>query len=57
LRWVVLLRGMDGANFQRGLRHPERGLMTLAQLLAMYAWHGRHHVAHITALREREGWT
>ena len=57
LRWVVLLRGIDGADFQRGLRHPERGLMTLAQLLAMYAWHGRHHVAHITALREREGWT
>ena len=57
LRWVVLLRGMDGANFQRGLTHPERGLMTLAQLLAMYAWHGRHHVAHITSLREREGWT
>ena len=57
LRWVVLLRGMDGAAFQRGLRHPERGLMTLAQLLALYAWHGRHHVAHITSLREREGWT
>lgn len=57
LRWVVLLRGMDGADFQRGLKHPVRGLMTLAQLLALYAWHGRHHVAHITALREREGWT
>ena len=57
LRWVVLLRGLDGADFQRGLRHPERGLMTLAQLLALYAWHGRHHVAHITSLREREGWT
>jgi len=57
LRWVVLLRGLDAADFQRGLRHPERGLMTLAQLLALYAWHGRHHVAHITSLREREGWT
>jgi len=56
LRWVVLLRGMDGPDFQRGLRHPERGLMTLAQLLALYAWHGRHHVAHITTLRDREGW-
>ena len=57
LRWVVLLRGMDRGDFQRGLKHPERGLMTLEQLLAMYAWHGRHHVAHITTLREREGWT
>ncbi|MDQ3674753.1 MAG: putative metal-dependent hydrolase [Gemmatimonadota bacterium] len=57
LRWVPLLRAMDGADFQRRLKHPQRGLMTLAQLLALYAWHGRHHVAHITALREREGWT
>ena len=56
LRWVPLLRGMDGADFQRRLRHPVRGLMTLAQLLGMYAWHGRHHVAHITRLRAREGW-
>jgi len=56
LRWVALLRGMDGADFQRRLRHPVRGLMTLAQLLGMYAWHGRHHVAHITRLRAREGW-
>ncbi|HEU4749158.1 MAG TPA: putative metal-dependent hydrolase [Gemmatimonadaceae bacterium] len=56
LRWVPLLRGMDGAAFQRRLRHPSRGLITLAQLLALYAWHGRHHVAHITGLREREGW-
>lgn len=56
LRWVTLLRGMDAADFRRGLRHPERGLLTLAQLLGLYAWHGRHHVAHITALRAREGW-
>ena len=56
LRWVTLLRGMDAAGFRRGLRHPERGLLTLAQLLGLYAWHGRHHVAHITALRAREGW-
>lgn len=56
LRWVPLLRGMDAAAFQRRLRHPQRGLMTLARLLAMYAWHGRHHVAHITSLRAREGW-
>jgi uncharacterized damage-inducible protein DinB len=56
MRWVSLLRGMDAADFRRGLNHPERGFMMLSQLLNMYAWHGRHHVAHITALRSREGW-
>lgn len=56
MRWVSLMRGMDAADFRRGLNHPERGLMTLSQLLNMYAWHGRHHVAHITGLRSREGW-
>lgn len=55
-RWVTLLRAMDTADFQRRLRHPERGLLTLAQMLGLYAWHGRHHVAHVTALRAREGW-
>lgn len=57
VRWVTLLRSMDAADFRRGLRHPEHGrVLTLAQMLAMYAWHGRHHVAHITSLRKREGW-
>ncbi|HEV2018003.1 MAG TPA: putative metal-dependent hydrolase [Gemmatimonadaceae bacterium] len=56
-RWVALLRLMDNADFNRGFRHPERdGVLTLSQLLALYAWHGRHHVAHITSLRKREGW-
>jgi uncharacterized damage-inducible protein DinB len=56
MRWVALLRGMDTADFRRAIKHPERGPMTLAQLLGMYAWHGRHHVAHITSLRSRERW-
>jgi hypothetical protein len=48
---------MDSADFNRGFYHPERdGVLTLKQLLALYAWHGRHHVAHITSLRKREGW-
>jgi uncharacterized damage-inducible protein DinB len=51
LRWVSLLTSMDPPAFQRRLRHPEHGLMTLARLLGLYAWHGRHHVAHITELR------
>ena len=56
VRWVTLLRSMDSAGFRRALRHPEHGVLTLDQMLALYAWHGRHHVAHITALRKREGW-
>jgi uncharacterized damage-inducible protein DinB len=56
-RWVAVLRSMDTADFNRGLRHPEHGrVLTLAQMLALYAWHGRHHVGHITSLRKREGW-
>jgi uncharacterized damage-inducible protein DinB len=55
-RWVVLLRSLDDAAFQRTLRHPESGLWRLDQLLALYAWHGPHHTAHVTSLRERMGW-
>ncbi|MBZ5514547.1 MAG: putative metal-dependent hydrolase [Acidobacteriia bacterium] len=55
-RWVVLLRSMTAADLARMFNHPEHGLMTLERLLAMYAWHGRHHTAHITGLRERMGW-
>ena len=56
-RWVALLGSMDATDFNRGFRHPEHDrVMTLAQMLALYAWHGRHHVAHITSLRKREGW-
>lgn len=57
-RWVSLLRAMTAADFTRTLVHPERpgAPMTLDTMVALYAWHGRHHVAHITALRERMGW-
>jgi uncharacterized damage-inducible protein DinB len=55
-RWVTLLDGMEAADFTRPLQHPERGPMTLDSMLQLYAWHGPHHVAHVTALREREGW-
>jgi uncharacterized damage-inducible protein DinB len=55
-RWVLLLRGMAPADFARTLNHPESGIRTLDGMLAMYAWHGRHHTAHISALRERMGW-
>ncbi|MBI4499554.1 MAG: putative metal-dependent hydrolase [Gemmatimonadetes bacterium] len=56
-RWVMLLRSLTPEQLGRRLRHPEHtGPLTLDWMLAMYAWHGRHHVAHITSLREREGW-
>jgi hypothetical protein len=55
-RWTVLLRHMAPAEFERPFQHPERGPMTLDRALALYAWHGRHHVAHITTLRERMNW-
>jgi DinB family protein len=55
-RWVTLLKGMTEDEYQRKLRHPERGLVTLENNLALYAWHSMHHAAHITSLREREGW-
>jgi hypothetical protein len=56
LRWVELLRRMTDADFQRTFRHPEIGLVRLDTNLALYAWHGRHHTAHITGLRQRMGW-
>jgi uncharacterized damage-inducible protein DinB len=55
-RWVLLLRSLTPAEVARKFRHPERGTMTIDENLALYAWHGRHHVAHITALRKRNGW-
>lgn len=55
-RWVRLLRAMPAEDFQRTLNHPENGQMTLDAMLALYAWHGRHHVAHITTTRTRNGW-
>jgi len=55
-RWVILLRSLKAADWPRKFRHPQWGLATVDFLLAQYAWHGRHHVAHITSLRERCGW-
>jgi uncharacterized damage-inducible protein DinB len=55
-RWVTLLEVMTADDFTRPLVHPENGPMTLDHLLQLYAWHGPHHVAHVTTLRRREGW-
>ncbi len=58
VRWVVLLRAMTDADFLRVYRHPEQPGrdLPLSEVLATYAWHCRHHLAHITSLRERMGW-
>lgn len=55
-RWARLLRSLKPEDWKRTFRHPDLGTMSLEKTLALYAWHGRHHVAHITALRSREGW-
>ncbi len=55
-RMVTLIRSMSREDWLRTLRHPELGVVRLDTLLAAYAWHGRHHTAHIAALRDRMGW-
>jgi uncharacterized damage-inducible protein DinB len=55
-RWVRLLRSLKPAEWKRTFRHPEMGTVSLEKNLALYAWHGKHHVAHITELRKRMGW-
>jgi len=56
IRLVSLLETMTESDFEKSFKHPERGPVTLANNLALYAWHSRHHTAHITRLRERMGW-
>jgi len=56
-RWIVVLRGMQPTDFLRKLNHPEWDTPPdLDAMLAMYSWHGKHHVAHVTELRKRQGW-
>lgn len=56
-RWAGLLRSLSAEDFRRTFRHPDHpGILTIDWLIGMYAWHSRHHVAHITSLRERMGW-
>ena len=56
-RWYAILKNLQPADLERTVYHPEHKKdMTIWYLLGMYAWHSRHHVAHITALREAKGW-
>ena len=56
-RWALLLGSLTDADFARSFRHPEWGVVSLDKAVGLYAWHGRHHVAHIVSLRERMGWS
>ncbi len=55
-RWVILLQSLDDTQWQRGFRHPENGPQTVELATLIYAWHSRHHVAHITHLRAKQHW-
>jgi uncharacterized damage-inducible protein DinB len=55
-RWVMMLQALDAEQWQRGFRHQERGPSTIESVTLLYAWHSRHHVAHILGLRKRMGW-
>jgi hypothetical protein len=55
-RWVALLESLSEEDFQKGYNHPQMGRQNLATGLALYDWHSRHHTAHITSLRARQGW-
>jgi DinB superfamily len=55
-RWVRLLRSLESEDWKRTFNHPELGIMPLDKNLALYSWHGRHHVAHVTDLRKKMGW-
>jgi hypothetical protein len=55
-RWVTLLRSLQAEDFQRRFNHPEAGVRDVDWLVALYDWHGNHHLAHITTLRERMKW-
>ena len=55
-RWVALLEAMTEDDFEKGFIHPQQGRQKLATTLALYDWHSRHHTAHITGLRARQGW-
>jgi uncharacterized damage-inducible protein DinB len=55
-RWMLMLRQFGDAEWKRTFRHPELGAMSLEKTVALYAWHGKHHVAHVTSLKKEMGW-
>lgn len=55
-RWVELLKSLSPCDLSKTFAHPDSGVVTLAQNIGLYSWHGRHHISHITSLCIREGW-
>lgn len=55
-RWVALFESSTEEQWQRGYVHSENGRQKLAEVIQIYAWHSRHHVAHVTEMRKRMGW-
>ncbi|OPA81280.1 metal-dependent hydrolase [Paenibacillus selenitireducens] len=55
-RFVALLRSLSAEQWERKFIHPDSGEVKLARCAGIYSWHGKHHTAHITSLRERKGW-
>ena len=55
-RWTILLNGISANDWKRVYVHPDMGSVPLETALALYAWHGKHHTAHVTELRKRQGW-
>lgn len=55
-RWVIVLKGLSSKDLKLKFNHPENGLTQLSTNVALYAWHGKHHIAHINSLRKRKNW-
>ena len=55
-RFVMVLRSLEPKDLARTFLHPDIGVVSLEKNIALYAWHGRHHVAHITSVADRMGW-
>ena len=55
-RWAILLNSLTDEQFEKTFQHPEWGKVSLSTSLAMYAWHSKHHLAHITELKNKMGW-
>lgn len=53
-RWTIFMCSLTPPDFERTFNHPEHGIMNLDRLLQLYAWHGRHHTAHILSVRDRK---
>lgn len=56
IRWVEVLRNLTSADLEKTFIHPDSGQVSVGRNIGIYAWHGRHHLAHITSLRGQQGW-